>query len=109
VRALKETVVVRKLFQLAGGSVHQLVTPIPRVDAPKARHAIEYLVVVRIINVDTIGTRDYAALLFAEVLMVGKRVQIVSAIEVLPFRPGAILNYGHSDYSLTRAQRPLPY
>jgi hypothetical protein len=87
--ALEEAVVVRQLAHLLFGRVDQFVPAIACVDTPQPGHTIEDPVAVNVVYVNVVGARDDAALLFPEVLVIGKWVEVVTAIEFLPLFSGA--------------------
>jgi len=83
-RALEEAVVERQLGHLPRGRVDQFLPAVADVDAPQPRHAVEHLVVVRIVDVDAFTARNDARAFRGECLAVGERVQVVRGVGALP-------------------------
>ena len=90
-RGLEEEVVVRELLHLAGGGIHQLLPAITHVDAPEARHAIEDALALRVFQIDAAGLGNDARALVVQGLKVGKGVQVVAGIQLLPLT-GSLLH-----------------
>jgi hypothetical protein len=78
---LEKAVVVRELPQLLLGRLNQFFATIARIHAPQPGHAVEYLLVVGIVDIYAVRPRNNAAFLFAQILVVRKRMEIVIAIE----------------------------
>jgi hypothetical protein len=91
----EETVVIRQLPQLPGRGRNEFFAAIAGVDAPEARHAIQNLVAIDVVDINAVCPRDNATLFLTQILMIGKRVQIVIAIEILPLGTRAVLNHRH--------------
>jgi hypothetical protein len=93
--ALKETVVVRQFAQLPRGRGNELFAAIAGIYAPEARHAVQNLVAIDVVDINAVCPRDDATLFLTQILVIGKRVQIVIAIEILPLGTRAVLNHRH--------------
>ena len=84
VGGLEEAVVVRQLEHLPVGRIREFAPPVADVDAPQAGHAVEDAVAVGVVEVDALGPDDDPRALRLQRLVVGERVQVMLAVELLP-------------------------
>ncbi len=83
-RALKKAVVVRQYLELLADRIDDLCSTVAEVYAPETGHAVEDLITVRIPDVHTVRAGDDPAAALAELPEVGKWMQIMAAVELLP-------------------------
>ena len=89
---LKKTVVVRQLEHLAIRHVGQVAAPVAQIDAPQARHAIENLIAVGIVQIHAFRPGNDPGSLAAERGMIRERMNVMCSIQRLPFGSGT---HGH--------------
>ena len=83
----------RSWFQrIAAGEdgLGEFLAPVPQVDAPEARHAVEHAVAFGVIQVHALGLDDDPRTFRVQVLVVRKRMQVVLAVQLLPLGRGAV-------------------
>ena len=83
VGGVEEAVVERQLQQLLVGRLGQLLAAVAHVDAPQARHAIEDLFALTVPDVDAVATNHDAGAHAGQRLVVGERMQEVTAVLAL--------------------------
>ena len=93
--ALKKAVVIRQFAKLPVRRLDQLIATVSRIDAPQSGHAVKNLVIVGVVNIHAVRTRNDAAFSFAQLLVVCEWMKIVIAIEVLPFGPRPLFDDCH--------------
>ncbi len=82
-RAAEEGVVVGQLLHLPVGGLGELLAAVADIDAPQARHAVEDLVALAVVDEGTVGADDHAAAGAAQVLVVGEGVEMVRGVDRL--------------------------
>ncbi len=83
-RALEEGVVVRQLVHLPRGDLGQLRAAIAHGHAPQARHAVQQLAALAVVQVDALGARDHARAARGDLLRIGERMQEMRGVLRLP-------------------------
>ncbi len=71
-------------MHLGGSCLDQLLPTVACVDTPKPGHAIENLVALGIENVNAVCARNDARLFLVQILVIGKRMQMMRPVEFLP-------------------------
>jgi len=82
--ALEETVVVRQLPHLLRRDVGEFVPAVADVHAPEARHRVEDLEALRVVQVHAVGARDDPRALGGERPEIGEGMQVVASVQFLP-------------------------
>ena len=83
VGTLEKIIVEGQLLQLGVDRILDALLAIPQVAAPEPRHAIQHFVAVAVIDIDVFGPGNDAPALFAVILQVGERVEVVSLVQLL--------------------------
>lgn len=104
IAALKKIIVVGQLLKLTAHRFGNGRLAITETTAPEAGHAVEYLIVVCVIDVDMFGAVNDSPGLFRVLVKVGKGVQVTLGVELLPLLGRSVFSHDNCGRRIVRAR-----